>query len=391
MHLTRLKLEHFRLVEEAEFDLSPGANLFVGENAQGKTTLLEAVHLLSTGRSFRTSREREIIPRREDAEEKTDRIVKFAAAECDFTARTGSHTLRAAVTSTGKSFWIDGNGLRKVGDLWGTLNTVVFVPSDLELVQAGPAGRRALMGSMLARTSRTDLEAMQDYALALRERNALLRAQRPVPSIEFESFEEQMARHGARIMISRQTLVSAMAPIAQEQIRQLTGGADRFRMDHETGWPIDIGIKPEHLVEDAAAEQKLLDRLRYFWARDREGDKRRGSTDSGPHKADMSLVLNGQDARQYASQGQARTIVLALRLAEMQLLETMCGEPPVLLLDDVLGELDANRTRLFMQLLSRREMQTLLTATDATRIESELPVGARFKVRAGKVRKASVG
>lgn len=386
MLIEHLSLEHFRLVQ-AKIDLAPGANLFVGENAQGKTTILEAVSYLSTGRSFRTSRDREVLPHRKAND---DLISRYAAAECRFESRGIHNTIRTAIIPTGKSFWANGKNMPKLGDLWGLLNVVIFVPSDVEMVMGGPAGRRALLGALLARTSKFDLEAMQSYANALRQRNALLKSDRRVSPTEYEAYEAQMAEHGTQMLMARQRMVEELAPIAQAQIREFTGGRDRFEMEHESGWPKGSGLTAQMLLEGSQGIEGIRERLRYFWARDRGGDERRGFTEHGPHRGDISLLLNGQDARSYSSQGQARTIVLAIRLAEMEMLERLTGETPVLLLDDVLGELDAKRASRFMQVLQRQGIQSLLTATDATAIEAELPVGARFKVKEGRVKRASV-
>lgn len=235
MHIEDLSAENFRLLEKQTIKLSPGLNLFSGENAQGKTTILEMISYLSSGRSFRTSKDRECIRFRPiDKKEPDDR---FAASECRFVSHEVHHTVRCAITPAEKSCWVDGNQLKKLGDLWGTLNTVVFVPGDIELVRGGPDLRRALIGELLARTSRYDLQVMQRYALALRERNALLRDQFSTKNDQFDVFETQMAEYGAKLLVTRERMIRHFAMLAQEHLHQLTDGKDRFRMIHEPGWP----------------------------------------------------------------------------------------------------------------------------------------------------------
>lgn len=383
MKLDHLVLENFRLVQAASVRLAPGVNLFVGENAQGKTTILEAVAYLTSGRSFRTSNDRDCISHLRSAESE---ILPFAAAEGHFNSHDTHHRLRMALTNTGKTFWVDDKTLPKLGDLWGLLNSVTFVPSDLELVQGAPNARRALLGALLARTSRFDLQSMQRYTDALRQRAALLRMT-TVADGELEIYEEQMAKYGARLLIARERIVRALGPMVGAYIQELTRGADTFLMAHETGFPKAAGITAADMQDTNSSDDTLRFKMLKFWAQNRAGDKDRKRTLHGPHLADLSLVLNGQDARGFASQGQARTVVLALRLAEVDLLEKLTGESPVLLLDDVLGELDTERTRLFIRILSRPGIQALLTATDTARIGLELPVSTIFEVRRGVIKR----
>lgn len=374
MQLERLELRNFRLVGEADIPLAPGANLFLGENAQGKTTLLEAVALLAEGRSFRTTRDRDLLS--------AQAVGGLTTVEARFSARGGRHHLRAALQPEGKVIYLDGKQVRRLGDLWGILNVVVFNPGDLSLILGPPAGRRGLLDGILAMSSRADLAVMQDYQRALRHRNALLREARRAPDAQFAVHEEQLALHGARLMLARHRLVGELAPLVSNQLAELAGGRDELQVVHESGWPKAAEINGLLEGDDGDA---LRGRLVDLWEKGREADWERCYTRNGPHRADIGLVIDGRDARGFASQGQARSIVLALRLAELDLLEARCGEPPVLLLDDVLGELDRRRTSHFVRLLSRKGVQSLLTATDAAWLESELPIAARFEVHGGRV------
>lgn len=381
MKITHLALENFRLVKHASIELAGGANVFIGENAQGKTTLLEAVSYLSSGRSFRTSTDRDCIRHARGDEHPPE----FAAADCEYRTDTGFHRIRGAIEKNAKSFWIDEKSLPRLGDLWGMLNTVVFIPSDTDLVRAGPAGRRALLGSLLARSSRTDLQTMQRYAAALRQRNALLKQHGNPGETHFEAYETQMAEHGARMLASRQRLMKNLRPIAQHYVQLLSREKDHFEILHETGCPHLNVMEEDAYEENPKAFGTLVESLQFQWARDRSRDRDRGRTEHGPHRGDMALILNGRDARSFSSQGQARTIVLAMKLAEVELLKKLSGEPSVLLLDDVMGELDQSRARTFINLVAKGGNQTLLTATDATVLEKELPINARFTVRSGVV------
>lgn len=377
MRLASLSLSTFRLIGSAEIVLSPGANLFVGENAQGKTTILEAVSYLAKGRSFRTAKDRECLSDIHAAGVDQPRV---AAVEGKFATRKTEHIIRAAISSQAKAFWLDGKPLRKLGDLWGALNIVTFVPEDLGLVRGAPPLRRELMDSLLAQTSRFDLLTMQSYMTSLRHRNALLRTGNASKD-QFEAYEHQMAEHGARYLLAREQLLSKFSVSASEQLLQLSGEREGLVLRHEPGWPQSASLRLQADSDLALLQQKLAD----WWSLVRPSDQERGFTQHGPHRGDLALLLAGRDARPFASQGQSRTIALALRLAEREIIEKLRGEPPILLLDDVLGELDRNRARHFFRLLSSQGIQSLLTATDAAMIEAEMPVAARFVVKGGEV------
>ena len=377
MQLTRLALERFRLVESAECALQAGANLFTGRNAQGKTTVLEAAQYLSSGRSFRTPRDREVLPH--NAANPPAEL--FSACEGSYRDAYAGHDVRVAISGAGKTVWVDGKALRKLTELWGRLNTVCFLPGDLDLVRGAPSVRRGFLDSLLARTRPDVLQAIGAYATALRNRNALLRRARDVPHDEAPAYEEQMAQYGARVIVAREELTRGLGPLVQEQMEGLARGGEQIGLRHEAGLGRH-GAAPE---EEAGA---LATRLRELWSRGRREDFLRGATQHGPHRAELRVTLNGQDARAYASQGQARAAALSFRLAEALWIERTTGQVPVLLLDDVLGELDRQRSEYFVRLLSRPGVQSLLTATDMPDFGSQLPIAARFHVEAGRVRPA---
>lgn len=376
MILERLDIRNFRMLSTVSIELASGANLFLGENAQGKTTILEAVAFLAGGRSFRTTRDGDVIPFNPPDGYTTTSV------EARFRSGDQRHQLRVAIQPDRKAIYLDNQPVRRLGDLWGCLNVVLFNPSDLQLVQGPPAGRRSLLDGILAMSNHHDLKVMQNFQRALKQRNALLRSdQRPAES-ELASYEDQMARWGARLMIARELLVKEIAPRMAAHLLEVAGGRDTLRLVHEPG------IARTGSVDEALEQQDtpvLEGILRDIWQESRWRDFERASTNRGPQRADLALHIDKRDARQYASQGQCRSLVLALRLAELDVLEARTDQPPILLLDDVLGELDRRRTSHFVKLLSRKGVQSLLTATDAAWVEGELPIAARFNVEAGKV------
>ncbi len=380
MLLETLTIQNLRKIEESHLSLSPNINLITGENAQGKTTILEGVSILATGRSFRTSRDRDLIRRGM----KSTEHEPFAAVETRFLKSDTRRKIRVAITTKSKSVYIDNKPISRLGELWGEINVVTFVPSDLELVQGGPPSRRSLVSSLLVRSSRHYLNTMQNFERSLKHRNRLIKERVRSSSPEFQAFEEQMASYGSELMIARTHLIKRFSEKASKHVMILAGGRDEFIISHEAGFSKASGFNPEWL--DERKKETVSKWMKNYWTNQRRSDLDRGYTESGPQRMDMKLILNKTDARQFSSQGQARTIVLGLRLAELDLLKEVCHASPILLLDDVLGELDQRRTQHFMKILSRDNTQALLTATDAHQVEQELPIGGRFLVMDGSIK-----
>jgi DNA replication and repair protein RecF len=188
-----------------------------------------------------------------------------------------------------------------------------------------------------------------------------------------------MARWGEAVMARRAALVTELAAAAAAHVAALTDATETLQITHEAGLPAPVARDHPNGVG--------ADRLRTLWEETRPADLERGHTRWGPHRGDLALALDGRDCRLYASQGQTRSVALALRLAECSVLESSTGSPPVLLLDDVLGELDRRRSEHFIRLLSRHGVQSILTATDAAPLEAELPIAARFSVAGGAIRR----
>lgn len=381
MLLRSLELENFRLVREVTLELRPGVNLFIGGNAQGKTTLLEAAAYLASGRSFRTPRDRDVLPH-----QAADQGIAAAIASGQTEAFGSRHRLRALITAQNKTLEVDGKNLTRLADLWGLFHAVVFIPSDLELVRGAPGERRGLLDALLTRTSRYDLAALQAYAQALRQRNAALRTG-VASGTQLEAYEQVMAEHGARVLAAREALIRDLAPPAEQHLHHLAGGQDKLRLVHDPGVGASTGVR-NLLAQEAPDLEAIAGRLRDYWENHRDADAQRGFTFGGPHRGDLVLELNGRDARAFASQGQTRSLVLALRLAEVDLLTARTRERPVLLLDDVFGELDRRRLEHFLALLNQPGQQALVTATDAHDVEGGLEVAARWTVEAGAAREA---
>ncbi len=362
--LRTVRLLRFRAVADLALDPGPGLTLLIGENAQGKTTILEAIHYLATGRSFRTRNDRECIALNAGQE-----VVARAEGTFDCEGRVLSRAV--SITPGGKFIWSDDKPVGAISELLGVVPVVVVAAGDLDLVRGAPERRRAFMDALIAQTDPGAFAAMQDYHTALRGRNGLLRRDGRHSRGELAAFEAIMAGAGCRLSAARRLAAEAISSGAAREVAAATCGIESLRMEYEPG-------VPNASMDEAS--------LRAVWEADRERDAERGATARGPHRDDFSLWIDGRDARRFASQGQCRTAALALRLASALFLADRLGRPPLLLLDDVLGELDARRARVFLGELATRGSQSILTATDAAPfVESGVRADVRFRLSAGRL------
>ena len=316
----------------------PRFNVLAGDNGQGKTNLLEAVYLLGTLRSFRAG--------------KTEELVRFGELRARVRARVeklGVERLLEVELGPGqKTARVDGKGAR-AAQYFGGFNVVLFAPEDLDLPRGAPSGRRRFVDRAIWNAHPSYLSEAQTYERVLRSRNALLREGASAGDGELlEVYSTQLAQAAVSLVVRRRELVRALAPRVEEAFERVTGlralsVAYRTSLDLPAG---DIA---------AALEARLRD--------DRRKDLARGATSSGPHTDDLDILFEGRDAGTYASQGQTRAIVLALKIAEITHLTEVLGSAPVLLLDDVSSELDATRNQQLFAFLREVPSQCFITTT----------------------------
>ena len=388
MHLRHLSLTNFRNYARAEIDLAPGPVLFLGENAQGKTNLLEAVALLATGRSERAETDADYIAwSARDEPQPFARIVALAgrtqhdvAVELTVIGREGAHGNLVA----SKRFKLNGVA-RRASDVVGAITAVLFTTDDMELVKGSPSGRRRYLDVMLSQVDHRYLRALQRYTKLVTQRNALLKriqdgaARRD----ELAYWDEELATDGATLLAARAAATGDLARAAADAHARLSGGRERFDLAYEPRF-VD-GWAPERIAaaDPADITRALLDKLQATHARDVAA----GVTLSGPHRDDLSMTLGGEPASAFASRGQQRTAALALRLAEARLLHSRTGERPLLLLDDVLSELDESRRASVLAAIDAD--QVLITSPDPDRFPPSYTTGAQlFEITAGTARRA---
>lgn len=367
MHLATLQLGSFRNYDSLTIHFSPGLNVLYGDNAQGKTNLLEAIHFLATGRSHRTSRDQDMI--QEGKEE--------LLARAEVVRKTGSIDLELRCGhQTRKQLKINGIAERKIARLVGSLAAVLFSPDDLQLLKGPPSGRRRFLDVELSQISQTYLHHLMAYNRLVAQRNTLLK-QPVVDEGLLSVYDEQLVETGARLVARRAEAVSRLSPIAARYHEMLAEGREDLRLAYQS----------QGVGEDGTADlESVRRRLEQELARMRQEERRRQVTLVGPHRDDVGFWIAGRDARLYASQGQQRTAVLALKLAELEFMTEEIGEPPLLLLDDVASELDPNRRHYLLSAV-REGVQSFITCTDLEDLMvREWPESHRlFRVRAGTV------
>ena len=334
MIVQSLELENFRSYEKLKLDFHEGINIFYGDNAQGKTNILEAIYLCSTNKPHRSSRDREMI--RFHAEEAH---IKMMVNRQESLYRIDMHLKK----NRAKGIAINGLPIRRASELFGIANVVFFSPEDLQIIKEGPAGRRKFLDLELCQLDKIYVYNLVNYNKALNQRNLLLKelAFRPEYQDMMEIWDAQLVKFGAALIAIRKQFMEELMPIVEKIHSRLSGEKEKLVLTYE----------PNVLEEEFSEVLK----------KNRERDKKQKATQSGPHRDDIRFCVNGIDIRTYGSQGQQRTAALSLKLAEIELVKKRTKDTPVLLLDDVLSELDAGRQNYLLG--SIEGIQTMITCT----------------------------
>ena len=367
MYLASLQLDAFRNYNSLSVQFSPGLNVLYGDNAQGKTNLLEAIHFLATGRSHRTSRDQDLIMEGRPA----------LRARAEVVRKTGSIEVELNYgLETRKQLKINGVPERKIARLVGSLAVVFFSPDDLQLLKGPPSGRRRFLDLELSQISQNYLHHLMTYNRLVNQRNTLLK-QPTVDAHLLAVYDDQLVETAAQLIVRRAEAVRRLSPLAAHFHALLSDGREDLRLAYQS----------QGVDEEGQADlDSVAARLRRALASLQGEERRRQVTLVGPHRDDIAIWVAGRDARLYASQGQQRTAVLALKLAELQFMTEEIGEAPVLLLDDVASELDPNR-RNYLLAVVQEGVQSFITCTDLKDLMArQWPAGHRlFRVQSGTV------
>lgn len=359
MIITSLELQNYRNYSNLDITFKDGINVLYGDNAQGKTNILEAIYLCGTTKSHRGSKDRDII----NFEEEEGHIRLFLQKK-NINHKIDVH-LRKNKT---KGVAIDGISIRKYNDLFGLIHVVLFSPEDLSIVKNGPGERRRFINMELCQLDKVYFYHLTKYNKILKQRNYLLKQINYKPELKdtLDIWDDQLAECGAEIIRRRNEFIKDINKLSNRIHSSLSGNKEKLHIYYE----------PD--VSDKELKKELL--------RKRDNDIRFATTQVGPHRDDIRFMVNNVDIRRFGSQGQQRTTSLSLKLAEIELVKKVTGDTPVLLLDDVLSELDQNRRNYLLD--SIKEIQTIVTCTGLDEfVNSRLSVDTIYYIKNGIVKR----
>lgn len=357
MIIKSIDLQNFRNYELQKIDFDSGTNILYGDNAQGKTNILEAVYLSGTTKSHRGSKDQEMI-----AFNHNESHIKMIMNRKGIDYRIDMHIKR----NRSKGIAINGVPIRKSMDLYGIINLVIFSPEDLRIIENGPSERRKFIDMELCQLDKIYASNLINYRKTLEQRNNLLRDISFNPSLEdtIDVWDMQLIRYGREIIARREKFIDQLNDIIKDIHIRLSGGKENLLVKY---------------VPDAK-EDEFEDIL----SRNRERDIRMKYTCAGPHRDDMIFYIDELDVHKYGSQGQKRTSALSLKLAEIEIVKQLTGDKPVLLLDDVLSELDSSRQNYLLNSIS--DVQTIITCTGLDEfINNRFDLNRIFRVTEGHV------
>jgi len=369
MYVSALNLTNFRNYERLHFEPASRVNVLFGRNAQGKSAILEAIYLLATSKSHRTWRDLDLIKIGEDACRVCGEVRRETREDA---------TLEVILSrSEGKSVRINKVKHAKISDLIGQLNAVIFSSMDIEMVRGEPLLRRRFLNLEISQLSPQYAYSLARYKRVLDQRNAVLKELKLAGGSSglLEAWDAQLVQYGATVVFRRWEFVEKLGKIAGNIHSLLTDGAESLSVVYKPG--VELG--------PAESEKEIAEAMKAALSVRRGADIARGSTSVGPHRDDVLMSINGVPARDYGSQGQQRTAAIALKLAEIDLMTESTGEPPVVLLDDVMAELDdIRRAQVFG--LTGEKCQTLITTTNLADLGDKLrKAAALFEVAGGTV------
>lgn len=362
MKLQRLSITSFRNIASAEVSTGDRFNILYGNNAQGKSNFLESIFLLGTMKSFRSVKNRDLI-----------RWGERHALVRGWTRRDAlAREIHLLITDEGKKARIDQKVVTRLTDFFGNLNAVVFSPDELAMVKGEPAQRRRYLDRAIFSGDVQYLHLYQEYLGVLRNRNALLKSGDPAG---LEVWDEQLVTTGYRLLEKRLTHLRAIEPLVQGFHQAIAGSGEEVRVSY-----LPCQMELARLSADGPAS------LREALAKSRREEERRGTTMVGPHRDDVEFLLDGKRLKQFGSQGQQRSFVLALKMAEIEYLEERHGTPPILLLDDMTSELDEKRNRNLLDFLEQKAMQVFITTTSLDNMHlASLSDYRTFRIEAGRI------
>lgn len=369
MKVERLNLKNFRNYEYQSIEFGEGINILYGENAQGKTNILEALYITATGKSQRTNNYQDMIRKGSEGFE-----VSLTANSRERTNQIDIRYYR----EKGKHAEINGIRRNRISDILGTMNMIFFSPETLDIVKGSPLQRRKFIDVLLCQVSKNYLYSLQQYNQLVKNKSLALKKGRSDKKYDeiIPIWNANMSRHGGRIAYIRDRTIKRLDFYMKEEMRRISSQREDSDLIYKTFTECDSQ------ADEAYYSERLEKKLEEGMSREKE----LGQCLYGPHRDDVEILLNGMNSRQYCSQGQQRSLALALVLSELKWVDEIKGDRPVLLLDDVMSELDQGRQEYLM--LGLKDMQAIITTTD-----DQMPgygrfgSAARYKVVSGTVTK----
>ena len=357
MIIESIELSNFRNYENLQIHLDEGTNILYGDNAQGKTNILESVYICGTTKSHKGSKDKELIRFGEE-----ESHIRMMIKKDGLSYKIDMHLRK----NKAKGVAINGLPIKKARELFGIVNLVFFSPEDLSIIKEGPAGRRRFLDMELSQIDKGYLQQLIAYNKILNERNNLLKQINLYPALieTLDGWDEQLLTAGQFLIKKREEFVQFLDEMMARIHSQLTGGKEQMKVEYEKN------------VSAEEFREQLYSR--------RNKDISSGTTTAGPHRDDLRFKVGGIDIRKFGSQGQQRTAALSLKLSEIRLIEQVTGEKPILLLDDVLSELDAGRQSWLLE--SIQDIQTLISCTGLDDfVNSRISLDKVFRVTEGRV------
>jgi DNA replication and repair protein RecF len=354
LFLKSLRLQQFRNYEQADLTFSSVVNLFIGNNAQGKTNILEAIYLLALARSHRAHHDRELI--------QWDQATANVLASVD--KRYGECELQMTVSKNGKQVRVNGLQQKKMSEFIGQLNVVLFAPEDLELVKGSPNIRRNFLNMEISQIYPSYVHHLRQYIRALDHKNKLLRTWHQISSEQQQMltiFNEQLAINAAKILKIREEFLRKLRFWSKKIHDGISNQTEDLDIQYHSSLAVDLDKDDSVLIEEVMVKLEMV----------KEKEIRQGNALIGPHRDDLLFFINQREVAKYGSQGQQRTAALSVKLAEIELIQEMVGEYPILLLDDVLSELDELRQTHLIHTFQDK-VQTFITTTSIANIDMNL-------------------
>ena len=357
MKIKQLKLKNYRNYDLLELEFDDSTNIFYGDNAQGKTNILESIYLCGTTKSHRGTKDKDLVKFGEE-----ESHIEAVVEKNEVTFKIDIHLKK----NSPKGIAINKIPIRKASELFGIINIVFFSPEDLNIIKNGPSERRRFIDLELAQLDKVYLSDLSNYNRIVNQRNKLLKDVYDKKELldTLDVWDLQLVHYGNKIIERRNLFISQLNEIIEKVHNKLTGNKENIKVYYEPS------------IGNYCLEEAVL--------RNRERDIKLKSTSVGPHRDDICFMVNGIDIRKFGSQGQQRTAALSLKLSEIELVKKIIGDTPILLLDDVLSELDKNRQNYLLDSIS--DIQTLITCTGLDDfVSNRFTINKIVRVEKGKV------